>query len=122
MKLTEDDPETHVTPESLLSALSRTHKVTALPVSRMTSLGKCLCVADGKGGFVSVPLCVPMRSGVKKLGAEGPEVCVMHDIVHRLWMAYGCGVYLYLGVKPERTTQHARVVGYPRDGAGFLLV
>lgn len=78
MKLTEDDPETHVTPESFLAALSRTHRVTAMPVSRMTSLGRCLCVADGKGGFVSLPLCVPMRTGVKKLGGDDPEVCAAY--------------------------------------------
>lgn len=66
VRLTENDSEVHKTPESLLRALARTgHAVSARVCSRMTSLGKTLCVAQPDGSFVSIPINVPMRSGVK---------------------------------------------------------
>ena len=45
-------------------------------VSRMTSFGKCLCVRQPDGSFVSVPVCPPMRTGVRKIGGPGWEACV----------------------------------------------
>lgn len=71
------DGPLYTTPEDLIAALAQDHTVTANVVSRMTSFGKCLCVKQPDGSYVSIPFNIPMRTGVKRLtpGAEGWEVC-----------------------------------------------